>query len=77
MLSPPHNGIIPLVILPAIWLVHRHLLGLLPTIVFRIQSGLWMLMEQFCKKVTITREGKELVFPCHGPLPGLRCNMHT
>ena len=30
---PPHDGIMSLVILPAVQLVHRHSLGLLPTMV--------------------------------------------
>ena len=63
----PHDGIMPFVILLAVQLVHRHLLGLLPAMVCRIQGGLRMLTEQFCRKVTTTRAGKELVFPRDGP----------
>ena len=58
-----------MVILLAVQLVHRHSLGLLPAMVCRIQNGLMTLMEQFCKKVTTTRAGKELIFPRDGPSP--------
>ena len=52
--SPPHNGNASLVIYPSIQLVHRCSLGLLSTMVCHIQSGLRMLMEQFCRRTTIT-----------------------
>jgi len=35
--------------------------------VCRIHNGLRTLTEQFCKKVTTTRAGKEFIFPRDGP----------
>ena len=52
--SPPHDDIASLVIFPSVQLVHRCSMGLLPAMVCCIQSGLKMLMEQFCRRTTIT-----------------------
>ena len=67
--SYPHDDITLLVIFSAVQLVYGQLLGLLPTMVCRIQSGLRALTEQFCAKTTIKRMGKELVFPHDSPSP--------
>ena len=63
----PHDGIMPLVILPIVQLVYRHSLGLLLAMVCRIQNKLRTLKEQFCRKVTTTKVGKELIFPRNRP----------
>ena len=52
--SPAYDGTTPVVILPAIQLVYRQPVGLLFAIVYRIQNGLRMLTEQFCRRVTTT-----------------------
>ena len=67
--SLPHDGITPLLILPIIQLVHRHSLSLLPAMICRIHNGLRKLTDQFCKRVTTTKESKELIFPHDGPSP--------
>ena len=72
ILSPPHDGITPLVILPIVQLVHSHSLGLLPAIVCHIQNGLRALTEQFCKKATTTRAGKEFIFLRDRPFPRVK-----
>ena len=33
----------------------------------RIQNGLKTLTEQFCRRVTTAKAGKELIFPGNGP----------
>jgi len=40
--------------------------------VYRIQSGLRMLTEQFCREVTTTRAGRELIFQRDGPSPQVK-----
>jgi len=67
VLSPSHDGITSLVIFPTVQLVHRYSWSLLPVVVYCIQSRLRMLTEQFCKRMTITRVGKEFIFPHEGP----------
>ena len=62
-----------MVILSAIQLVHRHLLGPLPAMVCHIQNKLKTLTEQFYKKVITTKAGKEFIFS--RDRPSLRVEM--
>jgi len=61
--SPHHDDITPLTIFPTNQLVYGRSLGLLPTMVCHIQSGLHTLTELFCSRTTSKKVGRELVFP--------------
>ena len=67
--SPSHDGITPLVILSAILLVHKHSLGLLPAMVWGIQSRLRMLTRQFHRRRPPPERTKNLSFRMMGLLP--------
>ena len=65
--SPPHDGITPFVSFSTIQLVYRQSLGLLPAMVCDIQNGLKTLTEQFYRRATTIKVGKEFIFPRDGP----------
>jgi len=66
--SPPHNGILPWVLLPAVQLVHGKPLGLFLAMVCGIQRGLRALTEAFCLPPA-TKRGKGSILPHDGPNP--------
>jgi len=66
--SPPHDGILLVVLFFAVQLVYGRPFGLLPAMVCCIQNGLRTLTETFCRLTTMKR-GKGQVFPLDGPYP--------
>ena len=60
--SPPIAIITPLAIFLAIQLVYGRLLGLLPAMIYHLQSGLWILIELFYTRTTSKKVKRELVF---------------
>ena len=68
VLSPPHDGILSWVLLPAVQLAHGKYLGLLPAMVCSTQRSLRALTEAFCRPLA-TKRGKWQVLPPDGPCP--------
>ena len=66
--SPPHDAILPTILLPAIRLVHSRSLGLLLAMVCCIQQGLRILTVAICRP-PVTKRGKETVLPRDGSNP--------
>ena len=69
--SPPHDGSLSWVLLPAVQVAHGKPLGLLPAIVCGIQRGLRALTEAFFRPPAIKR-GKGQVLPHDGPFPRVK-----